>query len=51
MGSGSSNQEKRKIIEQEMLSALKSICKISKLNKISFYFLLNSLKTIKIFIV
>ena len=49
MGSGSSNQEKRKITDQEMISALKSICKISKLNKISFGFLIKFFKNDKDF--
>ena len=49
MGSGSSNQEKRKITDQEMLTALKSICKISKLNKISFGFLIKFFKNDKDF--
>ena len=49
MGSSGHKPEKRKITEPEMFSALKSICKISILNKISFGFLIKFFKQDKDF--
>ena len=44
MGSSGHKPEKRKITEPEMASALKSICKISQLNQVSFGFLIKLFK-------
>lgn len=49
MGSSGHKKEKRKITEPEIQSALKSICKISKLNEISFGFLIKFFKKDKDF--
>ena len=49
MGSSGYKPEKRKIKEPEMQSAIKSICKISKLNEISFGFLIKFFKKDKDF--
>ena len=49
MGSSGHKPEKGKITEPEMLLALKSICKISKLNETSFGFLIKFFKKEKDF--
>ena len=49
MGSSGHKPEKRKITEPEMASALKSICKISQLNQVSFGFLIKLFKKDKDF--
>ena len=51
MGSSGHKPEKRKITEPEMASALKSICKITQLNQVSFGFLIKLFKKMKTFIV